>query len=82
MADDKKGKVTDLEALCAFWNVDQEEAIRNSAHLVRELLDLDQAGGEVVLKGQWERGLWGLGFMKKRRVERIRFQPRKKNVGG
>jgi hypothetical protein len=72
VADEKEGEVTDLEALCAFWNVDQEEAIRGALHLARELIDHDQTGGEILLKGLWQRSLWG--FTKKRRVERIRFR--------
>lgn len=81
MADDRQAEVTDLECLCAFWNVNQEEAIRRSAHLTRELIDHDQAGGEVVLRWDWERGLFGI--KKSRRVERIRFRgPFKEGVAG
>lgn len=75
MADDGEAKVTDLEALCAFWNVDQEEAIRGALHLARELIDHDKAGGDIILRGQWKWGLLGLidHVLKGRRLERIRF---------
>jgi hypothetical protein len=69
--DEEVTQITDLQALCAVWKVDEEEAIRRSAHLVRELVDLAKSGGEIVLKGQWQRSF--LGLMKKRRVELIRF---------
>lgn len=70
MANDE---ITDLQALRAFWNVDEEEAIRRAAHLCREMIDHAGTGGEVVLRGPWHPSL--LGFMKKRWIQRLRFTP-------
>lgn len=50
----------DVEYLVRVWNVDEAEVHRRAAHLAREMIEEQIAGGEIILK-------------KGRRKHRLRF---------